>query len=87
MQSIPVIIGCDIKRIHDLLHTLPAVTKSANLENIRIDEHSGYAVFGEATEELKRCLINEKAPPTFWAKLKTAQPLGEDYTEQAEAAL
>ena len=89
MQSIPVIIGCDIKRIHDLLHTLPAVTKSANYENIRTEEHSGYAAFGEAAEELVRCLMNEKAPPTFWAKLATDQPAWDedDGTEQAEAIL
>ena len=78
-----------IKRIHDLLHTLPAVTKSANYENIRTEEHSGYAAFGEAAEELGRCLMKEKAPSTFGAKPGLDKPAWDEDggTEQARAIL
>ena len=63
----------DFERIHHLLGTLYNVTKSANLHEIRIEEHDDYGDFEEAAFELSRCLLDEEVLPTVWARLGLAK--------------
>ena len=49
------------------------MTKSANLHEIRIEEHDDYLDFEEAACELSRCLLDEEVLPTVWARLGLAK--------------
>ena len=46
----------------------------SQLQEIRIDEHSGCEDFAEAAFELGRCLLDEEVHLTFWAKFGLAKP-------------
>ena len=61
----------------------------SQLQEIRIDEHSGCEDFAEAAFELRHCLFDEEVHSTFWAEFGLAKPPWDedDGMEQAREIL